>query len=72
MKNIFFSQLMQLDIVVSIENHLSLNISIGTDIESAEDDIEVAGRRRHQQEEEVEVRVAEQTLECYFRYITPL
>ena len=60
MKNIF---LMQLDIVVSIENHLSLNISIGTDIESAEDDIEVAGRRRHQQEEEVEVRVAEQTLD---------
>ena len=63
---------MQLDIVMSIENHLSLNISIGTDIESAEDDIEVAGRRRHQQEEEVEVRVAEQTLDCYFRYITPL
>ena len=54
---------MQLDIVMSIENHLSLNISIGTDIESAEDDIEVAGRRRHQQKEEVEVRVAEQTLD---------
>ena len=42
---------------------LGLNISISTDVESAEDDVEVSGRRRHQQQHEVEVCVAQQALD---------
>ena len=42
---------------------LGLNISISTDVESAEDDVEVSGRGRHQQQQEVEVCVAQQALD---------
>ena len=42
---------------------LGLNISIGTDVEAAEDDVEVSGGRRHQQQQEVKVCVAQQALQ---------
>ena len=42
--------------------YLCLHIAISADVEAVEDDVEVAGWSRHQQEKEVEVGVAEQTL----------
>ena len=43
-------------------DYLCLHIAISADVEAVEDDVEVAGWSRHQQEKEVEVGVAEQTL----------
>ena len=45
-----------------VAGDLGLNISISTDVESAEDDVEISCRRRHQKQQEVEVCVAQQAL----------
>ena len=44
------------------KDHLGLNASISTDVESVEDDVQVAGGGGHEQEEEVVVGVGEQAL----------
>ena len=42
--------------------HLCLNRTVRADVEAVEDDVEVPSWSRHQQEKEVEVGVAQQTL----------
>ena len=47
---------------IIIPDDLGLNIAISTDVESTKDDVKISGGRRHQQQQEVKVCVAQQAL----------
>ena len=50
-------------------DYLCLHIAISADVEAVEDDVEIAGWSRHQQEKEVEVGVAEQSLGSDYQWV---
>ena len=54
-----------IDIIVLSD--LGLNISIRTDVEPSEDDVQISGWRRHQQKKKVKVCVAQQALHIIIR-----